>query len=76
MMAHEIALSLHEHPIVSVGRALLLRPTGNRWRDPLPSLVAQNQTILRARDSRHWPDAPTRVDGARKLMQDLASMAA
>ena len=26
--------------------------------------------------SRHWPDAPTRVDGARKLMQDLASMAA
>lgn len=43
--AHDPKHALHEHPVVAPGGAFLVRPTYNQGRHPLPSHVAQNQTI-------------------------------
>jgi hypothetical protein len=42
---HDPKHAFHEHPIVAPSGAFLIRPTYNQGRHPLPSHVAQNQTI-------------------------------
>src|ERR1700712_726141 len=42
---HDPKYALHEHPVVAPGRPLLVRPPYNQGPHPLPSHVAQNQTI-------------------------------
>jgi hypothetical protein len=42
---HDPEHAFHEHPVVAPGGAFLIRPTYNQGRHPLPSHVAQNQTI-------------------------------
>ena len=47
---HDPQHPFHEHPIVAPGRALLVRPTYDQRRHPLPRRVAQNQTVHHTQD--------------------------
>jgi len=42
--------AFYEHPVVAPRRALLVRPTYDQRRHPLPRRVAQNQTVLHTQD--------------------------
>src|SRR5271167_514357 len=48
--AHDPKHPLHEHPIIAARRTLLIGPTYDQRRHPLPCCVAQNQTVLHTQD--------------------------
>ena len=50
---HDPQHTLDEHPVVASCRALLVGPTDDQARHPIPSSVAQHQTIQHTQD--HLP---------------------
>ncbi len=89
MMGHEIALKqlcrvsgIEKLEAWSKGAVLTFRNNSFAHPERLVDFIARQAVGIKLRPdhrlvySRSWPDSAARVDGARRLMQDLAKMAA